>query len=93
MLYSIYNGKGRWIAIMIDRPKYFFNRELKDEFLQGMKLNYLCEQVGISYSYLTSIIQGQNAVDKYLIENIMTCIGYNTRDIKDFKDKYFTLRD
>lgn len=78
---------------MVSRPRYYFNKELKNEFLQGIKLTYLCEKIGISYSYLASIIQGQNVIDEYMINDIMFCIGYNSKDIKNLKNKYFTLRD
>lgn len=78
---------------MVCRPRYFFNKELKNEFLQGIKLTHLCEKIGISYSYLASIMQGHNVIDEYMINDIMICIGYNSKDIKNLKNKYFTLRD
>ena len=51
---------------------------MKNEFLRGMKMTYIADKVGISYSYLYSIIQAQNVVEDYLIARIMLCIGYKT---------------
>lgn len=92
MLYSIHDGRERGSA-MIVRPRYYFRKELKNEFLKGMKLNYICEQIGMSYSYLSSVMRGKNAVDDYVITKIMAYIGYTNKEIKELKDKYFVLRD
>lgn len=78
---------------MICRPRYYFRKELKDEFLRGMKLNYLCNKIEISYSYLSSIVQGRNVVDDCLIFDIMISIGYTPSEIKKLKDTYFMLRE
>lgn len=78
---------------MEKRPRYLFKKELKYKFLRGMKLTYIAENVGISYSYMSSIIQGRNVVDDYLINKIMLCIGYTTSEFKKVKKTYFTLCD
>lgn len=76
---------------MEKRPRYSFKKELKYEFLRGMKLKYIAENVGISYSYMSSIIQGRNVVDDYLMEKIMLCIGYTISELKNTKKTYFIL--
>lgn len=77
---------------MIKRPRYIFKKECKNEFLKGIKMNYLSDKIGISYSYLSSILQGQNVVDEYLMYDIITNIGYASKEVKLLKEKYFTLR-
>lgn len=79
--------------MMEKRPRYFFKKDMKNEFLRGMKMTYIADKVGISYSYLYSIIQAQNVVDDYLIARIMLCIGYKNTDIKNLKSKFFELRE
>lgn len=78
---------------MEKRPRYIFNKDTKYEFLRGLKMKYIADNIGISYSYLSSIIQGQNVVDDYLLEKIMGGIGYSNTDIKNKKRKFFTLRE
>lgn len=75
---------------MIRRPKYLFNKDLKKEFLQGRNLKYVADKVGISYSYITSIVQGRNTIDEYLINEIMLAIGYTNKDINNDKYSYFS---
>lgn len=55
-------------------------------------MNYLSDKIGISYSYLSSILQGQNVVDDYLMYDIIINIGYSSKEAKSLKEKYFTLR-
>lgn len=74
---------------MIRRPRYYFDKTQKKEFVRGQTLVYLCEKIGISYSYLSSIIQGKNVVDDYFIRDIMLGIGYSDKEIKTLKNKYF----
>lgn len=77
---------------MIKRPRYFFNKDMKKTFLCGMTLKWLSEKLRISYSYLSSIMQGKNGIDNYLCCAIMKEIGYNANDIKKRKNEFFTLR-
>lgn len=77
---------------MLSRPRYFFNKDKKNEFLRGRKQTWLAEEVGISYSYLSSIMQAQNGIDNYLCCAIMKAIGYNSVEIKKYKSTYFIIK-
>lgn len=74
---------------MIRRQKYFFDRTLKKEYLKGRSLRYLSNTIGISYSYITSIIQGRNPIDSYTIGIISNAIGYSEKELDNVIKTYF----
>ena len=74
---------------MLKKKKYRFNRSKRKEFTRGYRLDYLSEQVGISYSYFTQILRGAFDVDDTNREYIMEKCGYSTKEIKQFKNYYF----
>ena len=77
---------------MIVRPKYYFNVDLKEEFLQGRKLNYIARELGVTPTYMSLILRGKQAIDDYVIGCIVMALGYQEKDIKSKKEKYFTLK-
>lgn len=74
---------------MIARPKYRFKKELKMDFIRGYRFDYLANKIGISYSYLLQILRGSFDIDPYLVEKIMTGIGYSSEEIKNLLEFYF----
>lgn len=43
---------------------YEFKVELKDQLLDGRKINYLCKKIGITRPYLTMILNGERSTRK-----------------------------
>lgn len=82
------DGRERWIEV-IQRPKYKFKKELKMEFIRGYRFDYLANKIGISYSYLLQILRGSFNIDPYLVEKIMTGIGYDNEEINKLSNYYF----
>ena len=88
MLYCLHTVEKDGVD-MIARPKYRFKRELKMDFIRGYRFDYLANKIGISYSYLLQILRGAFDIDPYLVEKIMTGIGYSSEEIKNLLDYYF----
>ena len=62
---------------------YEFKIEKKDEYLDGRKLGYVAEKVGITREYLTYILKGQKPCTKVVAYCIVKCL-HNELEIEDF---------
>ncbi len=62
---------------------YFFEKEKRDEFLQGRTITYIANIVGITRQFLTSILNGKRHCSKPIAYAIVKA-GNCEKEIEDY---------
>ncbi len=65
---------------------YIFKKERKKDFLKGTKISYIAEEVGITQSFLTQILNGNKHCSKLVAYCIVKFMN-NDYEINDFFEK------
>lgn len=56
---------------------YLFKTEKKNEFLGGIKINWLADKIGVTYSYLSQVLNGKRTCSVVLASLLMVKLKPN----------------
>ena len=65
----------------MNNNKYYFNKEYKEELLQGRTIKYIANMIGMSKEYLTNILNGKTHCSSITASKIASI---NLKEIKDY---------
>lgn len=66
--------------------KLYFNKNKKQELLQGRTIRYLASEIDCSEIHLTNILNGKTSCGKYLAKDILRLMPNAT------KEDYFDIK-
>lgn len=65
---------------------YRFKKELKEDLLQGRKISYVAEEIGITLSHLSQILNGNYTTQKTTAYCIVKCCQQE-KEITDYFER------
>lgn len=62
---------------------YIFNKDKRDEILDGRKINYIAEKIGITPQFLSQILNGKRTCSKTVAYCVVKCLD-NEKEVEDY---------
>lgn len=65
---------------------YYFNETKKAKILSGRTITYVAKKIGVTNTFLTSVLNGKRACSKTVAYCIVKCLCYEA-EIEDYFEK------